>query len=278
MNTLEQYEAIDSGPESIRLDAYPVFKQSIPDREICADPYRVRFARTREDLDQVLKLRFEVFNLELGEGLESSFHLGRDLDQFDPNCHHLIVEEIESSRIVGTYRMQTGEMASSARGFYTATEFDLGRFPTHFLPDSVELGRACVARDYRNTQVLFLLWKGLAAYVAHNRKRYLFGCCSLTSQKPSEGFHVMELLERGGNIHPDLHATPHSGFECYAGDESFAQDGEVSIPKLFRIYLRCGAKVCGPPAIDRLFKTIDFLVLFDVFGMDPQMRRMFFEA
>ena len=37
-----------------------------------------------------------------------------------------------------------------------------------------------------------------------------------------------------------------------------------------------GAKVCGPPATDRQFKTIDFLVLFDVFEMDAQTRRMFF--
>jgi len=278
MDTLEQPEAMNRVLGSIREDSYPVFKQTIPDLEMSADQYRVRFARTRVDLDEILKLRFEVFNLELGEGLESSFRFGRDLDEFDATCHHLIVEDIANNKIAGTYRMQTGEMAAAAIGFYTATEFDLARFPAHVLPDSVELGRACVARDYRNTQVLFLLWKGLAAYVAHNRKRYLFGCCSLTSQQPSEGFHVMELLERGGNIHPNLCAPPQPGFECYASDAIFTRSGDVTIPKLFRIYLRYGARVCGPPAIDRQFKTIDFLVLFDVFEMDSQIRRTFFET
>jgi putative hemolysin len=39
---------------------------------------------------------------------------------------------------------------------------------------------------------------------------------------------------------------------------------EVKIPKLLRAYLSVGAKICGPPAIDRAFKTIDFLTLADL--------------
>ena len=51
---------------------------------------------------------------------------------------------------------------------------------------------------------------------------------------------------------------------------------EVGVPRLFQIYLRYGAKVCGPPALDRRFKTIDFLVMFDVFEMDGPTRKIFF--
>jgi len=35
------------------------------------------------------------------------------------------------------------------------------------------------------------------------------------------------------------------------------------IPKLLRAYLTVGAKICGPPALDRQFKTLDFLTLLD---------------
>ena len=49
-----------------------------------------------------------------------------------------------------------------------------------------------------------------------------------------------------------------------------------SIPRLFRTYLRFGVKVCGPPAIDRQFKTIDYFVIFDVAQMNAFSRRMFF--
>src|SRR6185436_13849796 len=129
-----------------------------------------------------LHLRFEVFNLELGEGLDASFLTRRDEDPFDRTCHHLLVEDRASGRIVGTYRMQTSEMAAGACGFYSAGEFTLGSLPREVVAGSVELGRACIAREHRGRPVLFLLWKGLAGYLMHFGKRYLFGCCSLSTQ------------------------------------------------------------------------------------------------
>jgi putative hemolysin len=275
MNTLDRSHSTPDAFVMIGAAAYPVFTHAIPQTEIREGRYCARFARTRDELDAVLKLRFEVFNLELGEGLESSYLMSRDLDEFDNVCHHLIVEDTDSARIVGTYRMQTGEMAAAARGFYSASEFDLSHLPGGVLDDSVELGRACVAGDHRSTQVLFLLWRGIASYVAHNRKRYLFGCCSLTSQDEGEGLRVMELLEQQGHCHSSFAVLPRPGLECrtHLGN---ATGEPASVPKLFRIYMHYGAKVCGPPAIDRQFKTIDFLVLFDAFEMDGQTRKMFF--
>ncbi len=258
---------------------YPRFRDSLPLREhgeLREGKYVVRFAQTREELDEVLKLRFEVFNLELGEGLESSFLTGRDLDDYDAACHHLIVVEAATEKIVGTYRLQTGAMAAAAGGFYSATEFDLSQLPLEVLEDSVELSRACIAKEFRNTQVLFLLWKGLASYIAFNRKRFLFGCCSLTSQCVEEGKLTMELLEREGHLHDQFFVPPKAGIECYPSNFRVERPFEVKLPKLFRSYLRIGAKVCGHPAIDRTFKTIDFFVLFDLFQMDRQSQKMFF--
>jgi len=246
-----------------------------PPFEIVEGHYLVRFARTREEIDAALRLRFEVFNLELGEGLTASYATGRDADEFDEVCHHLIVVDTNDQRVVGTYRCQTGEMAA-AKGFYSAGEFDLSRLPAEVLLDAVELGRACVSPSHRNTQVLFLLWKGLAAYVIANRKRYLFGCCSLTSQDEGEGQRVFDLLKRQGHLHTSLRVLPNVGFECRADSVATNEATEASIPKLFGIYLRFGARVCGPPAIDRMFKTIDFFVLFDIQEMSAQWRKAFF--
>ena len=36
------------------------------------------------------------------------------------------------------------------------------------------------------------------------------------------------------------------------------------IPKLLGAYLSLGAKICGPPALDPVFKTIDFLTMLDL--------------
>ena len=47
----------------------------------------------------------------------------------------------------------------------------------------------------------------------------------------------------------------------------------VDVPQLFATYLRYGALVCGPPAIDREFKTIDYFVLLDTNALDPRTFR-----
>ncbi len=45
--------------------------QNAPHVEIEDGKYVVRFAHSAEEIEAALKLRFEVFNLELGEGLAS---------------------------------------------------------------------------------------------------------------------------------------------------------------------------------------------------------------
>jgi len=50
----------------------------------------------------------------------------------------------------------------------------------------------------------------------------------------------------------------------------------VKIPKLLRAYLTLGAKICGPPALDRNFKTIDFLTLLDLETLSELNWRRFF--
>jgi putative hemolysin len=247
-----------------------------PAEEICETRYTVRFARNPDDVDAALKLRFEVFNLELGEGLDSSYATHRDEDKFDAQCHHLIVIEKQNKRIIATYRMQTRQMAESGKGFYSHGEFDLSRLPPAILNNSVEVGRACIAKEHRNGRVLFLLWKGIAHYMVHTRTRYLFGCCSLTSLDPDEGKAVMDYLEHNGHTRRDIRIPPLPEVECYPPDLAVSQPIEVKIPILFRLYLNYGAKVCGPPAIDRAFKTIDYFVILDIAELDERTRKMFF--
>ncbi len=239
--------------------------------------YRVHFAANAAELDAALKLRFEVFNLELGEGLSASFDTMRDQDEFDDQCHHLLVTEKGNNSVIATYRMQTLEMAKNANGFYSDGEFILSMFPQAVITNAVEVGRACIAREHRNGKVLFLLWKGIAKYMLYARKRYLFGCCSLTSQDPLEGKQLMEQLKASGQVHQHIQISPQAGFECYPADLPFSGIEKVKLPKLFRIYLNYGAKVCGPPAIDRAFKTIDYLVLLDVGKFDSRTYNMFFD-
>jgi putative hemolysin len=255
---------------------FPTSSREIPEARLTEGRYRVLFARTPSELDEIQALRFQVFNLELGEGLASSFETGRDVDAFDGVCHHLLVREIGSGRAVGCYRMQTAAMAGANLGYYSESLFDLQTLPESVLVRAMEVGRACVARSHRNTQVLFLLWKGLALYVAHNHARYLFGCCSLTSQDPREGWAVLRFLERHGHMSTELIVRPHSHTSLPPAEPSSGEVDAVRLPILFKTYLRYGSKVCGPPAIDREFKTIDYLVVLDIDALSSRTHRTFF--
>jgi putative hemolysin len=264
-------------PAGVSPLPYPVHTGGLPDISIDSGAYTLGFARSPEELDEILRLRFAVFNLELGEGLNESFVTGRDEDELDRVFHHLLIRSGRSGEVVGTYRMQTRSMASRHGGFYSSGEFDLGGLPARVLDEGVEIGRACVSRDHRNGKVLHLLWQGLAAYLTWNRKRFLFGCCSLTSQDRTLGAQVYQGLRREGHVDTTEAVTPLPGLECSAPPGALAEPVDpVHIPPLFQSYLNLGAKVCGPPAIDRLFKTIDFLVLFDKTKLNARVYRRFF--
>jgi putative hemolysin len=217
-----------------------------------------------------LRLRFLVFNLELNEGLATAFETGYDTDHFDSVCDHLIVEQAATGEVVGTYRLQTGLTALQNYGYYSEREFDFA--PYECMRDSIiELGRACIHRDHRSTEVLQLLWRGIARYAVQHRARFLLGCSSLTSQEPARGTAVYAALQ-SYLVEPRLRTVPTDAFAMPLVRDA----ADASIPKLLRAYLAIGAKLCGPPAIDREFKTIDFLTLMDLDNLPHCVRARFF--
>jgi putative hemolysin len=233
-----------------------------PIRLIVASPahYAARLARNMDEVRAAQSLRFEVFNLELKEGLAESFSTGRDEDPFDSVCDHLLVEHLPSGSIVGTYRLQTGITAENVLGYYSAQEFEFHVFES-LRHQIVELGRACVHRGHRNLVVLGLLWKGIADYAVKHGGRYLLGCSSLTSQDPAVGASVYADLCRRHLAPVEFRTKPLPAFDCPL--EQLAAEAP-KVPKLLRAYLTIGARICGPPALDRRFKTIDFLTLLDL--------------
>src|SRR5438552_10445490 len=239
---------------------------------LTAGAYRLRFAESLTDLEAAYRLRFLVFNLELGEGLETAYEQGYDTDEFDAVCDHLIVEHRSTRQVVGTYRLQTGTCAARNLGYYSAREFDFT--PYESLRDSiVELGRASIHREHRSLQVLSLLWRGIAAYAKEHRARYLVGCSSLTSQDPKAG-SAMYLSLQQYLVSSALRTTAHQDFEIPILP-ACSNGASVQPPKLLRAYLSIGAKICGPPALDRNFKTIDFLTLLDLDSISGCARSRF---
>jgi putative hemolysin len=236
------------------------------------DTYTLTLAASPDDVRAAQRLRFEVFNLELHEGLPQAFFTGYDADEFDDACDHLIVLENATRRVVGTYRLQTGASAARHHGFYSAREFDFTPFEAN-RGEILELGRACVAADHRNHLVLGLLWRGIANYARANGARYLVGCSSLTSQDEAAGLAAFDQLVPHHLAAPEWRTLPLPALRCR---RSAAPVAATPIPRLMRAYLALGARICGEPAIDREFSTIDFLTWVDLQSLPARVLQKFF--
>jgi putative hemolysin len=254
--------------------------------------YRLRLAQTADDRDAACRLRFKVFNIELGEGLESSYQTGLDTDQFDLFCEHLLVEDKVDRRIVGTYRMQSGTTAESNLGYYSEQEFSFAPYEP-LRAGILELGRASIDREHRTPEVLTLLWRGIAQYATDMGLRYLVGCSSLTSKDPAEGWQMYRQLEQY-RVSPEFETVPTAAYACPIEQEGrqaqpspCQTDGwlpeplptpgptQVKVPRLLKTYLAIGARIGAPPAWDREFGTIDFLTLLDLKMLSASARNRF---
>jgi putative hemolysin len=100
------------------LHPYPLLPTALPEPETGEGLYRLGFARDAAELDAVLRLRFEVFNAELGEGLAASWETGRDEDEFDLFCHECVADgavetgEMELPQLFETYLRFGGKACS----------------------------------------------------------------------------------------------------------------------------------------------------------------------
>lgn len=229
----------------------------------------VGLARTPDDIEEVQRLRFKVFAEEMQAHLPNA-HAGLDIDKFDTWCDHLLVRNADTLRAVGTYRILPPHRSNELGRLYADTEFDLARL-SHLRPHTIEVGRACVHRDYRSGGTLLLLWAGLAAYMKSGGYRHLIGCASATlSDGGRRAARLRDdlqnhLTEPEYRVFPLL-PFPHQGIERATTDD---------MPPLIKGYLRLGARVCGEPAWDPDFNTADFLLWLSLDQLSPRYARHF---
>ena len=234
---------------------------------IRTDAYEVRLATTFAEIDAAMRLRFEVFNLELDEGLSASYEKGFDSDAYDAWCDHLIVKDLRQGTVVGTYRLLRQTQAERGVGFYSENEFDLSnlkRLPGGFM----ELGRSCIARTHRSFAVINLLWNAITQYASQNRIQYLFGCGSLHTAQPEEVQPVYSYL-RKRHFSPEIFRVhPIASCRMPVSDDAMNEMDERAVSRkltpILKGYLRAGAMICGAPALDAAFGTADVFVLLEM--------------
>jgi len=242
--------------------------------------FEVKLASTLAELDAAMRLRFEVFNLELQEGLSSSYDKGYDSDAYDSYCDHLIIKDLTLDKVVGTYRLLRQSEAEQHIGFYSENEFDLSNLKK--LPEGLlELGRSCIAGTHRTYATINLLWSAIGRYAMQYNLGYLFGCGSLHYSEIEEVQPIYSYLRRRYFAPEKYRVYPLESCRMPVKDElSDLPESSMVLRKLSPImkgYLRAGALICGPPAFDAEFGTADVLVLLEMKTMAGRYRQHFLE-
>jgi putative hemolysin len=236
--------------------------------------YTLMIADDPRQVAAAQRLRHDVFASELGATLTGAVD-GRDIDEFDEHCDHLIVRDDASGAVVGTYRMLRPHGAARAGRSYGDSEFDLSGL--HPMRDQlVETGRSCVHPDHRSGAVVNLMWAGIARYLHLHNLRWLGGCASVPLD--DGGRTAASVWDRVSAKHlspPALRVIPR---RPWLDASTPAPDQAIALPPLLRGYLRLGAWVCGEPAYDPDFQVADFYVLLSMDRMDPRYRRHFLGA
>ncbi len=232
--------------------------------------YHVSLAVDDAEIREAQRLRYKVFAEEMGARL-STILPGHDIDLYDPYCDHLLVRELESGEVVGTYRILPPESAKRVGSYYSEQEFDLTRL--HCLrPRMAELGRSCVHPDHRSGAVIARLWLGLADYMTRHGHETIVGCASIAMH---DGGHVAARVYRqiaGRHLAPiEWRATPRTRLPVESLDDGLA----AALPPLIKGYTRLGARVCGEPAWDPDFNTADLLMLLPMAQLNRSYARRF---
>jgi putative hemolysin len=103
----------------------------------------------------------------------------------------------------------------------------------------------------------------------------MIGCSSISSQDENEGATLFEELREKYLAPAELRTKPKTDHRCEPRMDGLRVPTPEP-PRLFRAYLELSAKLCGPPAIDREFGTIDFLTLLDLHAIPQRLRTRFF--
>lgn len=245
-------------------------KISTPPNLLENDNFRIRVAISAQELSHAQALRHEVFNVARGKAQPGIPRL--DSDQFDAHCLHLIVEEKTKDRVVGTYRLQSSEAATRGVGFYSEHEF-ITEGLQDIADNALEAGRSCVSEEYRTGSVLGMLWAGIAEAMNRSQATYLFGCVSVDTIDAAVGWGLYRRFVEEGRLSEKLTARPKPEYILPPANGSC--DTTIPLPPLLKGYLRLGSKICGEPALDKEFGSIDFLVLLDTADVPERFRRHF---
>ena len=243
----------------------------------------VRFAESEEDILAAGRLRYRVFVEELGGDGPMVDHVRKfERDRFDPFSKHLVLIDPETppstlDHVVGVYRVMTEAAADAAGQFYSEDEYDLSLLRASGRK-LLELGRSCVAREFRGGTAVWRLWSALAQFVEDEKIEILFGVASFHGTDLDALAEPLSLLDARHLAPEDIRVRAKSEvfqpMNLVADADIQSVRAMKAVPALIKSYLRLGGFVGEGAFVDHAFNTTDVCLILDTDRMSPRQRKL----
>ncbi len=221
----------------------------------------------------------------------------RDIDEFDLYYEQLIIWDKDAGQLVGGYRIGRGDFIYSSygvKGFYIASLFKFDKAFSPFLNQSAELGRAYIVPEYQRKRLpLFLLWRGILAFVLKNPQyKYLIGPLSISKMYSDISKQlIIEFVKKHYYNHELAQLVkPRRAYKVKIKDidtdilienfegqiqklDNFIEDIEpfhLRIPVLMKKYIKQNARIICFNVDPKFSDTLDGLMLLDIAELPPE--------
>ena len=231
--------------------------------------YRARYASSQIDVLAAQSLRYQCFNLSNKDEL--------DVDDFDALCQHVLIENLETEKLICCYRILKFDSGKNISSSYSSQFYDL-KVIENFTEPMIEVGRFCIDPEVNDPSVVLTAWAALAQIVDHNETELLFGCSSFEGIEKEKYFDSFALL-RDRYMAPD-HWRPKikaAQVFCYSKDLIYKVDKKkalLNMPPLLKTYLSMGAWVSDHAVVDLNMKTLHLFTGVEISKI-PKSRKQF---
>ena len=192
---------------------------------------------------------------------------GLDIDKFDERCHHFLVSDLSSNKLVCVFRALLIENSINVNNCYSSQFYDLSPLANKN-GKMLELGRFCVEKKAKDPTILRLAWNALVRFIIKRKVTTVFGCSSFPGIDTQSHIDTFSLLKEkylySFNIKTKVETE--YVFEFAKDLNHHKPDSKVAnskLPPLLRFYLKMGAKVSGTAILDFDLQTTHVFTVLD---------------
>ncbi|PIE16099.1 MAG: ornithine-acyl-ACP acyltransferase [Rhodobacterales bacterium] len=226
--------------------------------------YQVRRAEQPAQIEAAQRLRALAFAGQAG---------GRDVDAYDADCDHILVEEQDSGTLVACYRLLFIPNGTGIGRCYAAQFYDLARLQRYDKP-LLELGRFCLHPDHADPEIVRVAWAAMTRIVDGRGVGMLFGCSSFAGCDPALHHQALALL-RARHLAPERWAPGRKATETVdLPDAKVSAKALRQIPSLLRTYLAMGGWVSDHAVIDRALNTLHVFTGVEISTIPESRKRI----